>query len=243
MCDPVTLASVALTALGTGMNYVAGQKVEGARNDAMAAERIRQSGLDQQAAALNTQSQDRYQGFEGKQEERARSLSDYFTGQEAAAPVAAAMPVSSSNITVQAENKARGDAKARTDQIGNALGELRSFGDLLGGTSRLQARDAGQIAQIGGFKKGSSNVLGMELDAANSAGSGWKLAGDIAGGLGKAGLGAGLSGAPSVSANFVPNAASPFAFGSGGYTGMGPFMNPGSSGGGLSNMFSLFGKS
>ena len=239
MCDPMTLAGIALTGLSTGLNHMANQQVESAREGAMAAERIRQQALDQQADALNLQSQDRYQGFDDKQEERSKTLGSYFTDQVATPPVAAAMPASGSNITVQAENKARGDARERTDQIGNALGQLRSFGDLLGDTSRLQARDAGQIGQIGGFKRGSSNVLGMELDAANSAGSGMRLGADLAGGFGKLGMSAGLSGAGGIGgvSNFAPNASAPFAFGSGGYTGMGPFI-PGNSGGG--GLFKLY---
>lgn len=235
----MTLAGIALSGLSTGLNYMANQQVESAREGAMAAERIRQQALDQQADALNLQSQDRYQGFDEKKEERATKLGDYFTDQVATPPVAAAMPASGSNITVQAENKARGDARERTDQIGNALGQLRSFGDLLGDTSRLQARDAGQIGQIGGFKRGSSNVLGMELDAANSAGSGMRLGADLAGGFGKIGMSAGLSGAGGIGgvSNFASNASAPFAFGSGGYTGMGPFI-PGNSGGG--GLFKLY---
>ena len=233
ICDPVTIAGVALTGLATGMNHMATRKVESARNDALEAERIRQQGLDQQAAALNLQSQDRYQDFEGKQDERSSELGKYFTQQQAEAPVAAAMPASSSNITVANEDKARGEAKKRTDQIGTALGELRSFGDLLGDTSRLQARDAGQIAQIGGFKRGSSNILGLELDGANGAGSGYRMMGDIAGGLGKVGVSAGLSGAGGLGGMF--GAASPYSFGAGGYTGAGPFM-PGKPG-----LFNLYG--
>ncbi|AAL44650.1 hypothetical protein EN41_19925 [Agrobacterium tumefaciens] len=59
-----------------------------------------------------------------------------------------------------------------------ALGRLRAFGDVLGENSRLQARDASQIGQIGGFKRGSSNVMAYELDAANQKGNGLKLFGD-----------------------------------------------------------------
>lgn len=161
----------------------------------MAAERIRQGGLDKEAQALNAQSQDRYQNFEGQQGERANQLADYFTGQEVAEPSAeAAVPTSSSNITVREEAKQRGKATDFTNRTGIALGNLRSFGDLLGDTSRLQARDASQIGQIGGFKRGSSNVLGYELDDANNKGSGMRLLGDLAGGFGGVALNAGLSG-------------------------------------------------
>jgi hypothetical protein len=70
---------------------------------------------------------------------------------------------------------------------------LRSFGDLLGGIGLKQARDAGYIGQIGGFEKGSSNVLGYELENANSAGNGMKMFGDILGAGGSLATGYGLS--------------------------------------------------
>lgn len=233
MCDPLSLG-IGLTIAGTGANYIAQQQVSEARSGALAAERIRQQQLDQQAAALNTQSQDRFQDFGGQQEQRAKSLTEMFTQMPAALPPTAdPMPASSSNLVVQAENRERGEARDRTNQIGAALGNLRSFGDVLGGVSRLQARDASQVGQIGNFKKGSSGVLGQELEAANAAGGGIGMLGDVLGGLGRVGTMAGLA-TPAVN-NFAPTGA-PFAFGSGGYTGKGPFM-PGNSGG----LFNLFG--
>jgi len=160
----------------------------------MAAERIRQNGFDREADAVNAQSQDRYQDFEGKQSQKAATLADYFTGQEVAAPTTAeALPTSTSNITVREQAKQKAGAKEFTNRTGEALGQLRSFGDLLGDTSRLQARDAGTIGQLGGFKRGSSNVLGYELESANQAGNGLKLFGDLVGGAGGLATSAGLS--------------------------------------------------
>jgi hypothetical protein len=240
MCDPLSIAGLVATAASTGLGYSAQQQQASARDGALAAERIRQNQFNQEAAALNTQSQDRYQDFGAKQEQKAAKLTDMFTEAPATLPPTAdPMPASSSNLVVQNEAKQRGEARDRTNQIGGALGNLRSFADMLGDTSRLQARDASKVGQIGNFKKGSSNVLGMELEAANSAGSGQRMLGDVLGGLGRIGLGAGLSGAGGVStsANFVPNASSPFAFGSGGYTGMGPFMGAGQQSSGLFNIF------
>ncbi len=240
MCDPLSIAGLVATAASTGLGYSAQQEQASARDGALAAERIRQNQFNQEAAALNTQSQDRYQDFGAKQGEKATKLTEMFTEAPATLPPTAdPMPASSSNLVVQNEAKQRGEARDRTNQIGGALGNLRSFADMLGDTSRLQARDASKVGQIGNFKKGSSNVLGMELEAANSAGGGQRMLGDVLGGLGRIGLGAGLAGmgGVSTSANFVPNASSPFAFGSGGYTGMGPFMNPGQQSSGLFNIF------
>jgi len=253
MCDPLTIAGVVLTGASAAANSAAQSKVQSARDDAMAAERIRQKGFDREADATNAHAQGQYEDFSGKQDQRKTELADYYKGQTAqpvdqTGPVA--LPASSSNVTVQAENTARGQAKAFTDKQGETLAGMRSFGDLLGTLGRGTARDAITVGQIGGFKKGSSAVLPYELEAANSKGSGMKMLGDILGGVGKIGIGAGLSGAtpfgigasaaPTVS-NFASSASAPFAFGSGGYTGAGPFI-PGIAQSSGWNPFSLFGK-
>ncbi|MDR6870123.1 hypothetical protein J2Y55_001123 [Bosea sp. BE125] len=238
----MTITGVVLSGVAAAANASAQSKVQSARDDAMAAERIRQKGYDQQADATNAHAQDQYQNFEAQQGDRKTQLADYYKAQTAqpvdqTGPVA--LPQSSSNVTVQAENTARGQAKAFTDKQGDTLAGMRSFGDLLGTLGRGTARDAITVGQIGGFKKGSSAVLPYELEAANSKGSGMKMLGDVAGGLGKIGVSAGLSTPDPLKANFVPNTASPYAYGSGGYTGMGPFKDPGLQIGGI-NPYSLF---
>lgn len=191
----MTIAGVALTAGSTVVNSMAASKAAKARDGALAAERIRQGTLDQEANAINAQSQDRYKDFEGQQQAEATKLGDYFAGQTTPEPTAAeALPSSGSNITVQEESKQRGQARDFTNKTGEALGNLRSFGDLLGSIGRDQARDASLIGQIGGFKGGSSNVLPFELDEASQKGSGLKLFGDILGGVGGLATSAGLSG-------------------------------------------------
>lgn len=254
MCDPLTIAGVVLTGASAAANSAAQSSVQKARDDAMSAERIRQKGYDQQADATNAHAQGQYEDFQPKQDERATKLGDYFKSQNAqpvtdAGPVA--MPASSSNVTNIATEKASTDAKAFTDKQGASLGQLRSFGDLLGEYGRGTARDAITVGQIGGFKKGSSAVLPYELEAANGKGAGMKTFGDILGGLGKIGVSAGLSGATpfgigaassgnvaNAGANFVPGGA--YSYGAGGYTGMGPFLNPGTQPSG--GLFSLFGR-
>ncbi|MCH4543125.1 hypothetical protein [Ochrobactrum sp. A-1] len=201
MCDPLTIAGIALTAGSTVANTMAANKVQNARDDAMAAERIRQQGLDQEAAALNTQSQDRYKDFGGQQEDKATQLGDYFAQQQIEAgnandenTAAMIMPQSGSNIVVQEEAKQRGKARDFANQNAKNLGNLRSFGDLIGSIGRDQARDATQVGVIGGFKRGSSGILPYELEAANSAGNGMKMFGDILGLGGGLAVNAGLGG-------------------------------------------------
>lgn len=217
MCEPLTLAGVALTAGSTLANSIASSKIAKARNNAMAAERTRQNAFEQEAQGLNTKSQDRYQDFSGQQDQKASELGQYFSDQQigasndnAAATDELTTPQSGSNIVVQEEAKQRAKARDFTNNQGEALGELRSFGDLLGGIGRSQARDAGQIGQIGGFMRGSSNVLPFELEAANSAGGGAKMFGDLLGLGGSLALGKGLSGGAKTAADLTPSALDPW---------------------------------
>lgn len=185
MCNPMAIAGLVLTAGSTVANTIAAKKVDKARAEAMAAERVRQGKLDQENEALNLQSRERYTDFEGQQDERGSKLGDYFTENEAAAAqsnqqaVDAMLPTSGSKITVQEANKQSGLAKAFTDQQGQALGQLRAFGDVLGSIGREQARDAGTIGQINSFKRASSGIVPLELEVANGAGNGARLFGDI----------------------------------------------------------------
>lgn len=204
MCDPLTIAGVALTAGATAAQSMATSKIQHARNDALAAERIRQRGFDKEADALNARSLDRYKDFGGQQDQRGDQLGDYFANQKieqaganqtAADQLAAtALPTSSSGLVVAEEAKQRQKASDFAETQGQALGNLRSFGDLMGDIGRKQGLDATLLNQIGGFKKGSSNVLAHELEAAQSAGAGWNTAGQIMGALGTVGTAAGLGG-------------------------------------------------
>ena len=193
----MTLAGVALSGASIAANSFASSKAQKAQAQAMAAEQDRQRGLEAEAAALNTQSQDRFQDFGGQQEEKAPSLADYFQSapiDAGDANASSALPRSTSNITIAEEGKQRSDARDFTNTQGAALGQVRSFGDLLGGISREQARDAGQIGQIGGFMRGSASMLPYEMEAAGQAGNGLKMFGDVLGGLGSITTNAGLSG-------------------------------------------------
>lgn len=196
MCDPLTIAGVALTGAGYVAQNQGARAASRARDSALAAERIRQSGLDQETAALNAQSQDRYQGFQGKQDERRNQLADYFVQNDAqAAPETQGVLPQSNNVVVNNEISARrGEAREATDKQGEALANLRAFGDLLGSTGRLQGRDAAQIGQIGGFKRGSNNVLALELNAAQQKGAGARGLGEALQGIGGLAIQGGLRG-------------------------------------------------
>jgi hypothetical protein len=197
MCDPLSIAGVVLTGASTVANSVAASKQAKARNSALAAERIRQKGLDQEADALNVVGRERFTDFDDKRETKEAELADFFTGQQVEADQATmdmSLPPSSSNVTVSEQGRQLGKARDFTDEQGRRLADLRSFGDVLGGISRDQARDATTVGQIGGFKRGSQGVLPLELEASQSAGSGMRMLGDVLNLGGGIALNSGLSG-------------------------------------------------
>lgn len=178
-----------------------------ASNRAATAERARQQQLQQEAAAVQQHSNSLYQGFEGKQAERASSLAEAYRAPQTAAggaPPPVEAPAAGSNITTQGEANQRGIASAYAGQQAGALGTLRSLADVMGTAARGQARDAGQIGQIGNFMRGSSSVLPLELNAASHAGDTMKTLGGLAQGLGKVGVAAGLSGTPDTGLPSLP---------------------------------------
>lgn len=210
MCDPLTIASIALTAGSVVANSIAAGEQSRARDSVLAAERIRQNAFDLQSDALNKASQDNYVDFKPQQDQRAVALGDYLAADvapDANTSAATVMPTSESDIVNQELSKKRGEAQGFVDQQGDALGELRAFGDLLGEKSLLQARDASKIAQVGGFKRGSNAVMPLELVEAAKAGDGWMLLGDLLSGAGGITSGMAIGGYNPFAKASVSNAA------------------------------------
>lgn len=208
MCDPIVIAGLALSAGSAVANSVAAGDDARARDAVLAAERIRQHGYDQQAAAINQQSQDRYVGFAPQMADKAQTLGDYLSSRVAPDPSAAvpsALPTSSSGVVNQERQKQTEKAQQYVDQQTGALGNLRSFGDLLGEISLQQGRDASQIGTIGGFKQGSSNIVPLELNQAGKAGDNWRLLADLLGGAGSVATGYGINGGSgAIASMFAP---------------------------------------
>lgn len=198
MCDPITLLSAAATVGSVGANYAANQQQQAARDDALAAERIRQKGYDKEASAINNQSRERFGDFQGQQDQKASKLKDYYADVSnkvtAAGPQDAPIGTQAGSVVAQETAAQRDKAKVFTDQQGAALANQNAFGSLFGDVSRLQARDASGVNQIAKFKKGSSSVLPLELEQASKAGGDLKLLGDLLGGAGSIGLKVGLGG-------------------------------------------------
>lgn len=188
------LLALALTGASVGANAIGQRKQTAAVNDTMAAERRRQKGFDKEAFAINADAQDKFKDFQAQQDAKTGDLAAAFNApSEEPSPVS--LPPSSSNITVQRTSDEKAKSKEYTDQQGEARARLMSFGDIFGDLDTSFARDATDLAGIQGARAGSQSVLPSELDAASQEGSGWRLAGDIFGGLGSVATMGALSGA------------------------------------------------
>jgi len=196
MCDPLTIAGAVASVGSTIANNNAANQAASARNATLAAERVRQGELDTQAQTLNTRSQDRFQDAGAKTEAKKQALGDYFAAPQTAgvANEAMGLPEVSNNIVTREMAKQSDAAQGFVGQQGQSLAAMRAFGDFLGDTSRMQGRDASEVGQIGGFKRGSANIMPLELDAAAQQGAGARFLGDILGGIGGVALNAGLTG-------------------------------------------------
>ena len=197
-------------------NQQAARRQDRAQADAMSAERMRQARLDDESRGVNQRALERYDDAEGQQERRTSELAEVFGGDanRGAEVISAALPRSSSNITVQNDERERERASEFSGQQGEAMARMRSFADMFGGLGRDTARDASELGMLGGFKRGSQGVLPFELESAAQRGQGLRNAADAMNLFGSIGVNAGLSGGglPRVSTNSVmgPMTQSPF---------------------------------
>jgi hypothetical protein len=202
MCDPLTIAGIALTAGSTVANNAAANRQARAQASAMSAERSRQRMLDDESRGVNQQALGRFDNIGEQQQAKAAELTEQFSGEanRGADLISAILPQSSSNITNDNDAREREKATGFADQQGEAMARMRSFSDMFGGLGRDTAQDASQLGMLGGFKRGSQGVLPFELESAAMKGQGLRTAADLMGGLGSIGLTAGLSGAkmPSI---------------------------------------------
>lgn len=165
----------------TVANTIGAKKANDALASTQAAERTRQKQFDDQSFALNATAQNRYADMPDRIDTQANDLANMFAAptQEQPAEPIITTPQSTNNVVTSRENAALAKAKGETDTRATNLGNLRAFGDILGDASRMQGRDAGQLGLIGSMRRGSQAVLPLELQAAQGAGSGWRLFGDL----------------------------------------------------------------
>lgn len=199
MCDPLSLTALGLSVGGSVVNGMAANDAAKARSSVLDAERTRQRGLEQRQSALSDQSQTDMAAFTGDQTQRTADLTSYFQqpiAGDANAQSGMVAPEGTSSITVRELGKQSQGATDKANQNGANLAAVRSFGDVLGDKMRGVQRNSGQIDQMTGFRRGSTDALAYELDAAAQQGAGKRMLGDVLTGAGSA-LGgyAGMAGA------------------------------------------------
>jgi hypothetical protein len=193
-----------MTAAGTAAQAAGARKARKAMDGAREAERIRQKGFQAQSDALFDESLGQ-QGSDMQKERIAQAEAE-----RAAATTAAQQPGAVVNVPTQGETptvvsdetSARvgvGNAQAAQDAYNRAA--LASFGDVQLGNALMNARYGQQQGQIGNFMKGSSDVLGVEMEAASRRGDSLKGIGSGLTALGSvAGMGAGMGWGAAASA-------------------------------------------
>lgn len=200
MCDPIT-ASIALTVAGSAAQAAGQNRARKAMQGAQEAERIRQKGLQDQSAAVMAQSEAR--SSKGNQDKEQAAAEANRSANYAAANEAAKAPIvaegtniagdQSANAVIAAEAARAGQkAQGYAGQQGNAKAALLGFNDIQLGNALANARALEQQRQLGNFMQGSSNVLGLEMDAASRKGDSLKTIGSLLSAGGSiAGMGAG----------------------------------------------------
>lgn len=184
---PLPLLALALTAGGTVAHASADNQSARARSAALDAERTRQRGMEQRQQNLAQGSQDEMARFTEDQDQRKMDLTQFYEAPLAGdANVTAGMiaPEGTSSITTRELQTQSGNASQRASENAANLASMRSFGDLLGDRMRGMGRASGEIDQLTGFRRGSSDANAFELDAASMQGGNKRLLGDLLKGSG-----------------------------------------------------------
>ncbi|MEJ0096562.1 MAG: hypothetical protein WDN46_25070 [Methylocella sp.] len=189
MCDPVTIAGIALSGAGAAAKTIGAGQVADATAASLSQNLAAQNALNQEAAGVNSHSLGLYSNLQGQQDAKAKSLGDMFV--QDVAPTQAnpenEAPGGSANTQAN-EAAARAVTQGYSNQQALSGAKLRSFGDVLQNDTLAQQQDAAKIGQINNFKQGDTSVLGLELNQDSHAGDGWDLAGSLAEGLGSLGV-------------------------------------------------------
>ena len=212
MCDPVSIAGVALTIGSTLLSQRAAQKVGKARNSANSAEALRQEGFRRQQAAAF---EDTSSGFNRKDQDAgidtaALAREDSFTENlrtfsPGDVPTAGSAPRIVQENLAKELNRSLGEGKG----FAKRLARFGASGENQFGNQVTLGRGAQEQARLGGFSAGSSRILPLDFLAANQKGAGLRTAAGITGALGSvanlAGATGGLTFGPATGTSSVPN--------------------------------------
>ena len=193
MCDPLTIAGIAASTIGTKMQNDAYKKANNARNTAIDNNNAKRKGFESEAKVGIDKSRDMFQddsfdaGNQASQKKFAALYNDTINTPNYAMPKIGNAPA----IVEEAMNNEMMKAAAYNKQQGEAKAKLASLGDYLATQVNPQfAKSAEKTAMIGNFLQGESGVLDSELKAAELKAI--SPTAQILSGVGNAATGAGL---------------------------------------------------
>ena len=212
LCDPISIAGIALTVGSTFLSQRAAQKVGNARNRANSEEAFRQEGFRRQQAGAF---EDTSSGFNRKDQDdgidtAALAREESFTDNLASfnpgdIPTAGSAPRIVQENLAKELNRSLGEGKS----FAQRLARLGAAGENQFGNQLTLGRGAQEQARLGSFSAGSSRILPLEFHAANQQGAGLRTAADITGALGSvanlAGATGGVTADPATGTSAFPD--------------------------------------
>lgn len=184
MCNPMA-AALALTAIGTGLQYKANQDRQSDMRKLQRRETERQDKLQQESAQSLRDNQQSYQidSVQEAMDKAAGEREAQYAAAEASAPrtfdVVPGQGGTTNAVVSDAFGRAFADAGADATRRGELSAQLASFGDALGLKAIENNRRTGNIGMIGSFMQGSANVLPLELQSAMSKTRGAEVLGSL----------------------------------------------------------------
>lgn len=200
MCIPALLPFLA-TGLAGGLQYLGQQKADHAMTNTFNRERARQKDFE---AQQNADFEDSLKSTQDVTDPTAQAAATAKRGAVLMSATKSAAPSSggylpgakSASPVVNAHAVAAGQTSdAHTATLGQALAALGGVGDLMQQNDIRIGHNSQDIGQIGGFKRGSLNVLQAEMDAAKQKGATLRAIGALGQQLGMAALSGGTSAA------------------------------------------------
>lgn len=221
MCLPVlAIAGIAASLAGAGMQYLGQQKADHALNSTFNRERTRQKGFEADQVAKFQDSLNSTSGVADPAAQAAAAAARQHVLEgvtKSASPAAEGyLPGSSSApqvVSSHAETAGHA-ADARTSSLAGALASLGGLNDLMQSNDIHIGRNSQEIGQIGGFKRGSLDVLQSEMDAAKQKGGTLRMLGGLAQSIGGMMLSGGLGGMGGAGGAIVPTGGATAGFGS-----------------------------
>jgi type II secretory pathway pseudopilin PulG len=197
MCDPITIAGLAATVGGSYMQNKANKQVENKRRENVGAEYARQQALSDSAnsqfkESLNSQTSDNQKE---KLSDTQQKLGDIYK-QVVSSGDGSYLPSQDSSpaIVRQVFDSKAEDAKNFGNQQATALGNIGGYGDVALSNALGFTRSGENINNLANSMQRSSNILPLELNAANYVGDSSRKWGDALTGAGQIMSLAGIAG-------------------------------------------------